>query len=174
MEVEVSEPRPTWSKPQQRSILQEFFRPRIISAWRSGITWRTFYRVLMASRIIWPTLIYVRAHSNMRSQDNISTPTINSWSIYSLHILTAVSEQALGQFAEQREWYGRYFVTFSSIKHDLARSCFQLWPKIGDEGDKISSPSEPILMEANFDAERGIFGQNSLLRNITRFLHVWF
>ena len=25
----------------------------------------------------------------------------------------------------------------SSIKHDLARSCFQLWPKIGDEGDKI-------------------------------------
>ena len=24
-----------------------------------------------------------------------------------------------------------------SIKHDLARSCFQLWPKIGDEGDKI-------------------------------------
>ena len=25
-----------------------------------------------------------------------------------------------------------------SIKHDLARSCFQLWPKICDEGDKIS------------------------------------
>ena len=25
-----------------------------------------------------------------------------------------------------------------SIKHDLPRSCFQLWPKIGDEGDKIS------------------------------------
>ena len=25
-----------------------------------------------------------------------------------------------------------------SIKHDLVRSCFQLWPKIGDEGDKIS------------------------------------
>ena len=25
-----------------------------------------------------------------------------------------------------------------SIKHDLARSCFQLWPKMGDEGDKIS------------------------------------
>ena len=25
-----------------------------------------------------------------------------------------------------------------SIKHDLARSCFQLWPKIGDKGDKIS------------------------------------
>ena len=25
-----------------------------------------------------------------------------------------------------------------SIKHDLARSCFQLWPKISDEGDKIS------------------------------------
>ena len=28
--------------------------------------------------------------------------------------------------------------TLSSIKHDLARSCFQLWPKIGNEGDKIS------------------------------------
>ena len=27
---------------------------------------------------------------------------------------------------------------FFSIKHDLARSFFQLWPKIGDEGDKIS------------------------------------
>ena len=25
-----------------------------------------------------------------------------------------------------------------SIKHDLARSCFQFWPKIGDEGDNIS------------------------------------
>merc|ERR1719297_250010 len=24
-----------------------------------------------------------------------------------------------------------------SIKHDLARSCFQFWLKIGDEGDKI-------------------------------------
>ena len=24
------------------------------------------------------------------------------------------------------------------MKHDLERSCFQLWPKIGDEGDKIS------------------------------------
>ena len=52
---------------------------------------------------------------------------------------------------------------YFSIKHDLTRSCFQLWPKIGDEGDKISrkktgealaetdfslkilSPSEPIL-----------------------------
>ena len=51
---------------------------------------------------------------------------------------------------------------FFSIKHDLARSCFELWPKIGNEGDKISrkktgealaetvffeilSPSEPIL-----------------------------
>ena len=42
----------------------------------------------------------------------------------------------------------------SSIKHDLARSCFQFRPKIGDEGDKsaspvffleILSPLEPIL-----------------------------
>ena len=33
--------------------------------------------------------------------------------------------------------FASYFGNFS-IKHDLARSCFQLWPKIGDEGDKIS------------------------------------
>ena len=40
-----------------------------------------------------------------------------------------------------------------SIKHDLVRSCFQFWPKIGEEGDKILrekktfflSPTEPIL-----------------------------
>ena len=47
------------------------------------------------------------------------------------------------------------------MKHDLARSCFKFWLKIGDEGDKISkknwrgasrdslfeilSPLEPIL-----------------------------
>ena len=31
-----------------------------------------------------------------------------------------------------------------SIKHDLARSCFQLWPKIGDEGDKISKKIVPL------------------------------
>ena len=24
-----------------------------------------------------------------------------------------------------------------NIKHDPARSCFQLWPKMGEEGDKI-------------------------------------
>ena len=30
-------------------------------------------------------------------------------------------------------WMRRIF----SIKHDLARSYFQLWPKIGDESDKI-------------------------------------
>ena len=29
---------------------------------------------------------------------------------------------------------------FFSIKNDLARSCFQFWPKIGDEGDKRGSP----------------------------------
>ena len=33
---------------------------------------------------------------------------------------------------------------FSSIKYDLARSCFQLWPIIGDEGDKISKNGEAI------------------------------
>ena len=30
------------------------------------------------------------------------------------------------------------FLVFSSIKHDLARSGFKFWLKIGDEGDKIS------------------------------------
>ena len=29
-------------------------------------------------------------------------------------------------------------VKLFSIKHDLARSCFQLWPKMGDKDDKIS------------------------------------
>ena len=38
-----------------------------------------------------------------------------------------------------------------SIKHGLARSCFQLWPKIGDEGDQISrkrtgeAPAETVF-----------------------------
>ena len=70
-----------------------------------------------------------------------------------------------------------------SIKHDLAISCFQLWPKIGDEGDKISRKktgealAETVFSrnfvtlghfqisfhfkfpkkEGNFDAERGIY-----------------
>ena len=33
--------------------------------------------------------------------------------------------------------FASYFGNFS-IKHDTARSCFQLWPKIGEGGDKIS------------------------------------
>ena len=36
-----------------------------------------------------------------------------------------------------------------SIKHDLARSCFQLWPKISDEGDKtektVSASAWPVF-----------------------------
>ena len=32
---------------------------------------------------------------------------------------------------------------FNSINHDLARSYFQFWPKIGDEGDKRNQ-SRPI------------------------------
>ena len=41
----------------------------------------------------------------------------------------------------------------SSIKHDLARSFFQLWPQIGAEGDKISrkltgeAPAETVFLE---------------------------
>ena len=41
-----------------------------------------------------------------------------------------------------------------SIKYYLARSCFQYWPKIGDEGDKIPRKKTG---EANYDTERGIF-----------------
>ena len=39
-------------------------------------------------------------------------------------------------YPSQRQ-FASYFGNYS-IKHYLARSCFQLWPKIGDEGDKIS------------------------------------
>ena len=66
-------------------------------------------------------------------------------------------------FTDLTQKIGNLLCIFS-IKHDLARSCFQLWPKIGDEeADKIStektgealaetvffpeilSPSSPIL-----------------------------
>ena len=40
--------------------------------------------------------------------------------------------------AGDREKTGGQFATIISIKHDLARSCFKFWLKIGDEGDKIS------------------------------------
>ena len=39
-----------------------------------------------------------------------------------------------------------------SIKHDLARSCFQLWPKIDDEGKKISRKKNGEAL-----AETGLF-----------------
>ena len=46
-----------------------------------------------------------------------------------------------------------------SIKHDLARSCFQLWPKIGDEGDKISrKKTGPALAETVFSRKFKISG----------------
>ena len=37
---------------------------------------------------------------------------------------------------------GDPLLNFFSIKHDMARSCFQFWPTIGDGDDKILSPSE--------------------------------
>ena len=37
-----------------------------------------------------------------------------------------------------------------SIKHDLARSCFQFWPKIGDEGDKIEKKTGEASVETVF------------------------
>ena len=41
-----------------------------------------------------------------------------------------------------------------SIKHDLARSCFQFWLKIGDEGDKISRKKFNIWnFFANFEKD---------------------
>ena len=36
---------------------------------------------------------------------------------------------------------------YFSIKHDLARSCFQFWLKIGDEGDKISRKILEFFLE---------------------------
>ena len=50
-----------------------------------------------------------------------------------------------------------------SIKHDLARSCFQLWPKIGDEGD-----SRPERRKA----ETG-FSQNFVARGADFEGHNW-
>ena len=41
---------------------------------------------------------------------------------------------------ERQTCHGKYKsvgVANTSIKHDLARSCFKFWLKIGDEGDKI-------------------------------------
>ena len=43
-----------------------------------------------------------------------------------------------------------YTAEISSIKHDLARSRFQLWPKIGDEGDKISIKYTPLSVKICF------------------------
>ena len=37
-----------------------------------------------------------------------------------------------------------------SIKHDLARSCFQFWPKISNEGDKIEIKTPKALVENSF------------------------
>ena len=56
--------------------------------------------------------------------------------------------------AGDREKTGGQFATIISIKHDLARSCFKFWLKVGDEGDKISRKKTG---EANYDSERGIF-----------------
>ena len=42
-----------------------------------------------------------------------------------------------------------------SIKHDLARSCFQFWLKIGDEGDRISrkkTGEAPLNLSPYFEA----------------------
>ena len=52
--------------------------------------------------------------------------------------VVAVAEAGPGYLIHINLQYIIYDIYISSIKHDLARSCFQLWPKIGDKGDKIS------------------------------------
>ena len=42
---------------------------------------------------------------------------------------------------------------YITIKHDLARSCFKFWLKIGDEGDKISKKTGEALAETVFFLE---------------------
>ena len=43
---------------------------------------------------------------------------------------------------------------FFSIKHDLARSCFQFWIKVGVEGDKISREKNWLTNEQNCQKKR--------------------
>ena len=45
-----------------------------------------------------------------------------------------------------------------SIKHDLARSCFQLWPIIGDEDDKIEKINGESIAQTFFSQNFVIFG----------------
>ena len=49
-------------------------------------------------------------------------------------------------YPSQRQ-FASYFGNYS-IKHYLARSCFQLWPKIGDEGDKILRGKKQFFLKA--------------------------
>ena len=54
-----------------------------------------------------------------------------------------------------------------SIKHDLARSCFQFWLKIGDEGDKIwRKKTGEALAETIFSRNFVTFGAEPILRAI--------
>ena len=64
------------------------------------------------------------------SKDFNLYPAKKIWSVFSLDRLVAKRIVSIKIILQM--------VTISSIKHDLARSCFQLWPKIGDEGEKIS------------------------------------
>ena len=62
------------------------------------------------------------------------------------------------------EFWAQHLCThfqISSIKHDLARSCFQFWPKIGNEGDKISrEKTGEASAETVFSRKSPILGHN--------------
>ena len=62
----------------------------------------------------------------------------NKWFLFYDFLRGIVVKNAFFQFTVFHNFWRMKKKISSSIKHDLARSCFQLWPKIGDEGDKIS------------------------------------
>ena len=56
------------------------------------------------------------------------------------------------------------YANFFSRKHDLARSCFQLWAITGDKGEYFWSYGNFGKLfpnwEANYDAGRGLLHEN--------------
>ena len=58
-----------------------------------------------------------------------------------------------------------------STKHDLARSCFQLWPIIGDEGDNISKNNclLKIFSQEDFALKSKLRPAKFLLHRLSRF-----
>ena len=67
----------------------------------------------------------------------------------------------------------RYFKNYSSIKHNLARSCFQFWPKICDEGDKIWRKKTGKALESIMQMINCLFDkQETQFPHLMEFLHL--